>query len=671
MSDWLADIHAALASADPDAALAGLASAGAWLADLPSPPTPPAFVGLSMIAGALIRVGRGAAVRPFLGMAPDAYWPGRAFAPTRASLVGMHSVLWVPVLRAAIDAEDWLGAVDAVLAFEEATRTDPDGGHPTDADSAALIAHPAATSYGPFRFNRAWVLDLQSTVLQSGALDRRLEPVRDFEQIFVENALRSRQPERALPLVEGLREGYVSVGNTRGGHLEFNCICVLATLGRFEDALRRARGMMRHSDRLRWRFDLAAGERMPWTRAMGQAEWLGPLSQTQAYQTFVREEVEHTPFPVDDPAADAICAVRDDVLEGKSAKRCFLTRRLIKPGEPVVRMRRLSAHNPDESFVIVAQHAFVASGWAEARRQFHADQVPLAALFPEPRWLLRRWESPSVAAFHHDLARGAGLDLDRAARLIAEHAPGPVRLTWLTGRYRFARLSDPVTGDTGHGDPVNFLWRLLKAGHAAALFERTAQQAQADQVFAMVATFARDDCRAAAAAHFGLPGLPAMMDRAFAERLSLDDHLALAAFGQDNPRWRSGLVAAMRAYALHLYSNGHPGVDWFLAGLEHYRLARCCNLLFFLVHHPEDDPVFSEMLARFWLPNGVSTGGFDAYGNGLPFYYRAAVLNRALHAPEELPAWLESDWMAFYCGSGKDRDTRRMVARLSRKAASI
>ena len=81
VSDWLGDLHAALASADPDQALARFASAEAWLASLPVPQTPPVFVGLSMIAGALFRVGRGTAVRPFLGMAPDPYWPGRTHAP--------------------------------------------------------------------------------------------------------------------------------------------------------------------------------------------------------------------------------------------------------------------------------------------------------------------------------------------------------------------------------------------------------------------------------------------------------------------------------------------------------------------------------------------------------------------------------------------------------------
>ena len=35
-------------------------------------------------------------------------------------------MLWVPVVRAAIEASDWMNAVYAVLGFEEATGTAPD-----------------------------------------------------------------------------------------------------------------------------------------------------------------------------------------------------------------------------------------------------------------------------------------------------------------------------------------------------------------------------------------------------------------------------------------------------------------------------------------------------------------------------------------------------------------
>jgi len=54
----------------------------------------------------------------------------------------------------------------------------------------------------------------------------------------------------------------------------------------------------------------------------------------------------------------------------------------------------------------------------------------------------------------------------------------------------------------------------------------------------------------------------------------------------------------MRAYALHLYSNRQPGADWFLEGLEHFSLAPGCQLLFFLIHHPEDDEVLATMIEK-------------------------------------------------------------------------
>jgi len=221
----------------------------------------------------------------------------------------------------------------------------------------------------------------------------------------------------------------------------------------------------------------------------------------------------------------------------------------------------------------------------------------------------------------------------------------------------------PWVGDEGHGDAVDFTWRLLKAGYAAEFFRCASQlpPARADKVFAMLAVFDRADCRSAAAEHFGLPTLPAMMTLAFSERPPLKAHLAMADFGHENPRWRAGLVSAMQAYALHLYSNYHPGVDWFLQDLEHFSLAGGCQLLYFLIHHPEDDGVLATMIEKEWLPYGDSSGAYDAYRNTQAFYYRSAVFNRMLHAPERLDFWLNTEWVNFYCDRGKDRETRRFV----------
>jgi hypothetical protein len=159
-------------------------------------------------------------------------------------------------------------------------------------------------------------------------------------------------------------------------------------------------------------------------------------------------------------------------------------------------------------------------------------------------------------------------------------------------------------------------------------------QAQADKVFAMLAVFDRAECRSAAAEHFEMPDLPAMMALAFSERPSLKVHLAMADFGHVNPRWRAGLVSAMDAYALH----------------------RCTDEFLATMIENENE----------WLPNHVGAGAYDAYGNAQPYYYRAAVFNRMLHAPERLDFWLRTDWVLSYCDTARDRETRRFAEQWSR-----
>ena len=118
----------------------------------------------------------------------------------------------------------------------------------------------------------------------------------------------------------------------------------------------------------------------------------------------------------------------------------------------------------------------------------------------------------------------------------------------------------------------------------------------------------------------------------------------------------------MGSYVLHLFSNGRPGADWFLQGLEHYGGARCCQLLSFLVHYPEEDAVLATMLERVWLPDGGGLGGYDHHINARAFHYRAIVLHCLLEAPDRLDRWLATPWLKRYCGGAKDRETLRLVA---------
>jgi len=661
----------------PDQALIAMSAESEQLQHLPrvdDKPHPLVGLAVALMAGALNRCGRAKDVPVFLNNVADLFAPTHRYyvrGSNLGDLMGSFPYLWLQAIVGSIAMDDQEDSVAAVLRAAGWLRHPEGRDLPDDPVVSAILSHPAIIAYGPFCIERGWLLERQVEILRAAPLDRIREDIYRFEELFILNALLTEQPERALPLIEsrgllGDTPALQSVSDTASGHLEFNAVCVLATLGRFGEALALARAMVRSGYSLLWRFSLEGAKRMAWTQDMRQNEWLGSLSETLEYQTFFNEYVRGGPFSTEDPAASALCALREDVWERKKKQRCWLSKQLIAPGEQVVRVRRLFCHASDGSFDIARKDVFDQSGWAVARHQFATDTIPLALLFPGPR----RWDSPAISIFHWEIARNpSAFDLGRAVAVIADHKPNKIRHEWIKGQYIYEQAFNPMVNDQGHGDAVNFAWRLLKAGLGPALFEHVEAlpQAKADKVFAMLVMFDRPDCRRAAADHFSLPDLPEMIELAFSERPSLDTHLALADFADRNPRWRAALVEAMASYALHLYSNYKPGVDWFLQGLEHFTLAHSCQLLFFLIHHPEDDEVLTTMIEKEWLPTGRSS--FDAYENASKFYYRTAVLNRMLHAPERLGFWLLTDWVSFYRDGRKDRETRRLVERWQKAKA--
>jgi hypothetical protein len=670
VSEYADHLRACLDGGDPDQALIAMSAEPARLSRLPRSGNnlhPLVGVAAMLMAGALIRCGRAGDARPFIGDVADLFAPEHRYYVRGSNLADLTSCfpyLWFPGIIASIAVRDYEGAVTAILNLADWIRHEERwtlAAHPV---VTALLEHPRIGVYGPFGIERHWLLDRQEEVLRAALLDRTLEETYSFEELFILNALLTGQPARALPVIEARGLIHAATCDPSRGNLEFNATCVLAALGRNDEALALARALVRHGYGLRWRFNLDIAKTMAWTQAMHQNEWLGPLAQTPAYRAFVEEEVQPEQFPADDPAANALCALREDVWEGKKKKRCWLSKKLIAPGTPVIRVRRLVGLAKDGEYDIAAKEVFDRSGWVVPRQQFETDTIPLEVLFPEPRRLHHGcgWHSPAISAFHWDIGRNpASFDLGRAISIIADHRPRKIPREWIRGKYDYAPAFERMVCAQGHGDAVNFTWRLLKAGFGPALFEEAADlpQAMADKVFAMLAMFEREDCQRAAASHFRLPDLPETIELAFSERPSLDTHLALAGFADRHPRWRAALADAMDAYALHLYSNYHPEVNWFLQGLEHFSLARCCQLLFFFIHHPEDDEVLATMIEKEWLPAGVGTGAYDAYSNACSFYYRAAVLNRMLHAPERLEFWLQSDWMNH--GGSRDRETRRLV----------
>ncbi|AOF92360.1 hypothetical protein [Sinorhizobium sp. RAC02] len=629
-------------------------------------------VAATLMAGALLRLGRHGEVAPlFIRLNDELSPPGRKGEGYWRLLNPFH-FLPAPLIDAALALQDQTLAVSLLNgSVKELTRAKP----VSDPLVSQLLAHPKAASYGPFHIDVAWLLDRHEHALGLGELDHRLVDVQKFHAGYVQSALLAEAPQRAMPLIEQELEWYLSCPVLDTSHFEFNAICTLATLGQFDEALSSAKRLVRRGYHLPWRFSLEIAERMAWTQAMRQNDWLAELAETPAYQRFLMED---SPGPLLDeaPEGNPLCLVKDGVWTGKKDKRCVLSRKPIKPGEPVVRFRKLFCRASDGGLEMATREVFEASAWQTAREQFENDAIPLRLLFPRNATVDAKLDgAPYIHSIAHDLARDPGsLNIAQVVAAIADHAPPPIAYSWDKGNGldRWTPAFPPLAGADGHGDAVNMTWRLIKAGFREQIIEaaQALPQAKADKVFAMIATFDDFRLRQAAATHFDLPDLPRIMAVAFKDRLALEDHEVLAVFGSDNTRYRVGLTAAMQAYGLHLYSNYRPKPDWFLAGLRHYVNAGGSALLYFLIDHPEEDPVLDTIVVKGWLPDKCG-GNTDEYANTRPFYLRAALFHLARHKPEQLDAWLTPVAVARWSGMAYDRETLRLIKKRRRSGHDV
>lgn len=582
-----------------------------------------------------------------------------------------YPCLHLELIAAAAVRRDQDELVRLILAFASYRRQKNDA-RSQDPLVAELADLPAAAAYGPFRFDPATILDRQEEALRLGPMDWLLEHIQAFEALLLENALLSEQPARGLPLIDVRLEALLTGPVGDDHHFVFNAICILSTLGQLERALDAARRLVRRGYGLPWRFRTDRADVRPsdWTRQMRQDEWLAPLHALPAYESFLDEEIRPPRALPPGPAATPPCAVHDGELGGKAAKKCFVSGVKMAPGTPIVRLRRLRGISAEDDFDIADQAAFAASEWQAARTALETCTMPVSWLFPHPRGQQGSWDSPLIAEFCADVARDPGaLDVERAVTLLATFEPPPMRFLWAPARYQWHEPFAPFVGDDMHGDAARFTWRLLRTGQGPEMLRiiATLPHPQADKVLALLATFDIPEIRTAAATHFGLPDLPEIMELVFAPRLSFEDHLRLADFGTAHPRFRAGMVAAMCAYALHLYSNTHITADWFLQGLEDYAYAHGCQLLFLLIHHPQDDPVLAKVLETGWLPRSSNT--YDGYGNAAPFYLRTAMIHIALHHPEQLDDWVDSERLRAMSTMAKDRETFRLLEAYRKKRA--
>ena len=65
--------------------------------------------------------------------------------------------------------------------------------------------------------------------------------------------------------------------------------------------------------------------------------------------------------------------------------------------------------------------------------------------------------------------------------------------------------------------------------------------------------------------------------------------------------------------------------------------------------------------------DGVRLRDFDGNENASAFFWRTAVMNRMLHAPEELLRWLEEPWMVPLVRGATLREAKRHVAAYAKR----
>lgn len=661
-----------LDSADPDAALVAFTQEPLDIEPLETSAKADPVVCLAARfgAGALLIAGLPERVEPWVAAVSDAVAPPYGKGEDVWRLVDPAGALYGPLIEAALACRDQALAVKRLIEARDHVRSVRRGISPVDAPPSPLASHPNASRYGPAGLSHEWLIERYERAAALGPLDDRLAAVRTFHAGFAETALLAEAPERAMPLIEAELERYLTSRALDNSHFEFDAICVLAALKHFDRALDAARRLVRRGYHQRWRFDLAVASDKQWVQEMRQNEWLADLSATPQYRAFLKERPRS--MVEADPRENPLCLVKDGVWSGKKPKRCRITRAMIQPGEPVVRYRQLFLRSSDGGLEVASRDAFEDGPWAVARRHFETDTIPIELLFPSRITIDAKIDrAPFIHEFVHDVAKDPkAFDVARAATLIGDHHQPPIAWSWVKPGAvdRWVPAIPLHAGDDGHGDAVNLVWRIVKAGYREPLIEavRRLADGKADKVFAMLATFDDERLRAAAAEHFDLPDLPDIMATVFKDRLTIEDHEALAEFGH-HERYRAAIVSAMRAYALHLYSNTRPKADWFLAGLDRFIYAGGSPLLYFLINHPQDDPVLETVIEKAWLPERAGGGSGDEYLNAQPFYVRATLFHLARHKPEKLADWLDPENVPRWCKMAYDRETMRLMKKVLRE----
>lgn len=635
----------------------------------PRPMLPPlGALGIFLGMRALMRSGQASEAWPFLEEAVAAY-------VSRHTTSGHRPYARQAVLRDALSDYDnlrivtvealmatgqtteaagaLLGLTREVIRFERPTAF-------TETSVGPLAALAEHHRLGPTWHTRDWLIAHQRLLVSNGTLDESKAHTWSIYAEYLISALSAGATEEALRFVEAKTDVAWPIEDR--SHYGFNVICVFSHAGLTERAIVAAHELIRRGYDLLWRFNRSSAEQMGWVKDTGQLEWLAPLEGIPAFEALRSRYLMSQGTPQRGPRPGPFQSLELTTFTGRTRKRCVLSRELITPGEAICRFYPYF-YSGDEP-LLAKKTAFESSAFGPWLVRHRSDTYSPADFSP-PSFVddRERFDAPAAAAFLFDLYDGAAFDVDAFIACIAAPKVFPMRYEWVRNEFDYVPepKDGPYVNDAHAGDYVSLTWIMLRCGYGSAIFSRLNEidSAIADPIFAMLSTFSRSDCRAAASAHFGLDALPQIIDVAFQSHLSLDDILSLAAFGRDNPRFADALAQALATYNLHIYSNGHPQADWYLEDLQHYIYAKGTRLAFFFIHTPERLPVLATMLENRWLVTGVGTGGYDGYRNTCHSLFQAAAINRLIHAPEEASFWLETPWIERYVRGPTLRETRR------------
>lgn len=622
---------------------------------------PYAALGIFLGAAAMIRTGEAfraqywieEAVTAYHRVHPNGFCSWRGNTPLYAAKQRYPALNRVLFDAACADGE-WQRA--SAILESLGSFSDEDGNYSRVGFTRTALKNIIAEDHplGPFDYDNAWLLEQQERLICANVLDERCEDTWRKYARHLHHLMDVKRVDDALLFSRNTLDKLNHIED----HYDFYlyAINLFSLQGFIDEALSVLMILIRRRTHLHYfvntdRDDIKAELRI------GMKNLLASPQFKALHERYLMPNVVENEHEVN---TGGFRSLSEKILGGKKRKRCAISRKLISPGEPVYRYRMM-----DGIEYIAGKAAFEASTlYIQAQQQ--ATDASCWRHFAERRAGQSEFDHPDIARFIFERTEGKCFDAAEFICLIANPVVFPMRFKWVAGLDFTERhaADDFFVNDSLAGEFVNVCWVVMQCGHARDIFAQLAQESPdiADPIYAMLATFDRPDCRAAAAAHFALPELPEMMARVFSSRLSLDNLLSLADFGLNNARFARALAVALSRYNLHLYSNYRPQVDWYLQGLEQYSKAKGSQLLYFFIHIPQHVPVLSAMLDRGVIPYGIGDGAYDAYHNSLNYFHHTAAMHCVLHSPDKLAHWMETPWIERLLTGAPLRETKRHVA---------